>query len=181
MRRVTTYGKKVRQLRDAKPWTQEELTAIAGLQSVRTVQRVEKNETQSPETLRAIAAAFDVDVDALRTETAVPESRLIGAWLVTNNRDFLEAEEAHHWQMSCRSVLAPLEDEEREQVDHLLNDILADRECIDRFDPDLYESYIQQIQDPLFLSPEGKRLNPENLVKRELKPLLKKLGSDWEL
>jgi integrase len=30
--------------------------------------------------------------------------------------------------------------------------------------------------EPLFLSPEGKRLNPENLVKRELKPLLKKLG-----
>jgi len=122
MRRVTTYGEKVRQFREEKSWTQEELTERAGLQSVRTVQRVEKNETQSPETLRAIAAAFNVDVDALRTERAVPESRLIGTWLVSNNREFPEVEEAHQWQMSYRSVLAPLEDEGREKVDHLLDD-----------------------------------------------------------
>lgn len=30
--------------------------------------------------------------------------------------------------------------------------------------------------EPLFLSPDGKRLHPENLVKRKLRPLLKKLG-----
>ena len=30
--------------------------------------------------------------------------------------------------------------------------------------------------EPLFLSPEGMRLHPENLVKRKLKPLLKQLG-----
>jgi integrase len=30
--------------------------------------------------------------------------------------------------------------------------------------------------EPLFLSPDGKRLHPENLVKRKLRPLLKELG-----
>lgn len=30
--------------------------------------------------------------------------------------------------------------------------------------------------EPLFLSPDGKRLHPENLVNRKLRPLLKKLG-----
>jgi integrase len=30
--------------------------------------------------------------------------------------------------------------------------------------------------DPLFLSPEGRRLNPDNFVKRALKPVLEKLG-----
>lgn len=30
--------------------------------------------------------------------------------------------------------------------------------------------------DPLFLSPEGERLDPDNFVKRELKPVLEKLG-----
>lgn len=30
--------------------------------------------------------------------------------------------------------------------------------------------------DPLFLSPEGQRLDPDNFVKRELKPVLEKLG-----
>jgi transcriptional regulator with XRE-family HTH domain len=149
MRRVITYGERVRELREEKAWTQEHLTDIAGLQSVRTVQRVEKNETQSAETLRAIAAAFDVDVNTLRRERAIPESRLIGTWLVTHNREFLQVEEAHHWQMSYRNVLAPLDDQESQVVDHLLNDIFADRECIDRFDSDLYQSYVQSIQEPL--------------------------------
>ena len=34
----------------------------------------------------------------------------------------------------------------------------------------------RKADEPLFLSPEGKRLHPENLVKRELKPILEKLG-----
>ena len=34
----------------------------------------------------------------------------------------------------------------------------------------------RETSEPLFLSPDGKRLDPENLVKRKLKPLLKKLG-----
>ena len=35
--------------------------------------------------------------------------------------------------------------------------------------------------EPLFLSPEGMRLHPENLVKRKLKPLLKQLGLEGGL
>ena len=35
--------------------------------------------------------------------------------------------------------------------------------------------------EPLFLSAEGKRLHPENLVKRKLKPLLKQLGLEGGL
>ena len=35
--------------------------------------------------------------------------------------------------------------------------------------------------EPLFLSAEGMRLHPENLVKRKLKPLLKKLGLEGGL
>ncbi len=149
MKRIVTYGERIRALREEKAWTQEDLTAAAGIESVRTVQRVEKNETRRPETLRAIAAAFDVDVNNLLTERAIPESRLIGTWLVTSNREFLQAEEANHWQMSSRSVVAPLTEEGLQQVDQLLTEIFADRDCIDRLDCDLYESYVQSIQEPL--------------------------------
>jgi len=149
MKRIITFGERIRELREERAWTQEDLTAAAGIESVRTVQRVEKNQTRSPETLRAIAGAFNVDVNALRIERAIPESRLIGTWLVTTNREYLKAEEAHHWQMSYRSVLAPLEDEDSQVVDRLLNDIFTDRECIDRFDSYLYDCYIQSIQEPL--------------------------------
>ncbi len=36
-------------------------------------------------------------------------------------------------------------------------------------------------EEPLFLSAEGMRLHPENLVKRKLKPLLKRLGLEGGL
>jgi transcriptional regulator with XRE-family HTH domain len=72
MKKVVSYGERIRELREKKAWTQEDLTEFAGLESVRTVQRVEKNQTRSPETLRAIAGAFNVDVNAMRIERAVP-------------------------------------------------------------------------------------------------------------
>src|SRR5215467_4669675 len=34
----------------------------------------------------------------------------------------------------------------------------------------------RNVDEPLFLSKEGKRMEPDNLVKRHLKPILKKLG-----
>jgi integrase len=33
-------------------------------------------------------------------------------------------------------------------------------------------------EEPLFLSREGRRLHPDNFIKRQLKPILKKLGLD---
>jgi transcriptional regulator with XRE-family HTH domain len=42
MRRVITYGERVRELREEKASTQEQLTDVAGLQSVRSVQSVER-------------------------------------------------------------------------------------------------------------------------------------------
>jgi transcriptional regulator with XRE-family HTH domain len=50
----------VQTLRLKKGWTQEQLALVAGL-SVRTVQRIERGETASAESLKALAAAFDVD------------------------------------------------------------------------------------------------------------------------
>ncbi len=61
-----TTGDRIRALRSTKAWSQEEL-ALAADVGVRTVQRVESGETPSPETLKALAAALDVDVAALKT------------------------------------------------------------------------------------------------------------------
>jgi transcriptional regulator with XRE-family HTH domain len=78
------YGKKVRQQREERAWTQEQLAATADI-DVRTVQRVEKDQTKkNPETIQAIAGALNVDVESLRTTRLIPETRLTGTWLVTN-------------------------------------------------------------------------------------------------
>jgi transcriptional regulator with XRE-family HTH domain len=149
MRKEVSFGSKIRELRERRAWTQEHLAEVAGIESVRTVQRVENNETQKAETLQAIAAAFDVGVQDLRTERAIPEYRMIGTWLVSSYRQFVNVEEAHNWQMSCRSVLGPLENEEHRSVNDILKRVFSDRECISRLDPELWDCYLEQVQEPL--------------------------------
>ena len=58
-------AKNVKRLRDMKHWTQQHLADASGAQ-LRTVQRVEKGEGASLDTLGALAAAFDVTIDLLR-------------------------------------------------------------------------------------------------------------------
>jgi transcriptional regulator with XRE-family HTH domain len=60
-------GKNVRQLRESRHWTQQHLADIAGI-VLRTVQRVEKGEGASVETLYALSNAFDVSIDVLQTD-----------------------------------------------------------------------------------------------------------------
>ena len=63
---------RVKAERTRRAWSQEHLAAAAGL-SLRTVQRVENAGSAAPETLRALAAVFEVDLAVLRTPAAPPE------------------------------------------------------------------------------------------------------------
>jgi transcriptional regulator with XRE-family HTH domain len=54
----------VRKLRLQRGWTQEDLARFAGL-SVRSVQRVERGQPGSLETMKALAAVFESDVATL--------------------------------------------------------------------------------------------------------------------
>ncbi len=51
---------KIRQLREARGWSQEHLAEVAGL-SARTVQRIEAEGNASPESRMALAAALGID------------------------------------------------------------------------------------------------------------------------
>jgi transcriptional regulator with XRE-family HTH domain len=55
----------VQTLRLQKGWTQEQLALISGV-GVRTIQRIERGQTASDETLKSLAAAFDLDFQALK-------------------------------------------------------------------------------------------------------------------
>ncbi len=57
-------GKLIKELRIKRGWTQAQLSEISGL-SERTIQRFEKGTKAALETLRALAAAFDITVDEL--------------------------------------------------------------------------------------------------------------------
>ncbi|EOC1311427.1 helix-turn-helix domain-containing protein [Cronobacter turicensis] len=55
---------RIRALRLARAWSQEQLAELSAI-SVRTIQRIEKGEPPSLETLSALAAVFETRVEAL--------------------------------------------------------------------------------------------------------------------
>lgn len=55
----------VKKLRLQRGWSQEQLSQFSGL-SVRTIQRVEKGQSPSLESLKSLAAVFEVNVDELQ-------------------------------------------------------------------------------------------------------------------
>lgn len=61
----TAVGNNVKALREKRAWSQEHLAAVAGT-SARTVQRIERGEPASVDTLMALAQALDVTIDVLR-------------------------------------------------------------------------------------------------------------------
>lgn len=63
--RKYSYAAKVKTMREERGWSQEHLAAVSDV-SVRTIQRIETGRPASFETLKAIAAAIDVDVRELR-------------------------------------------------------------------------------------------------------------------
>jgi transcriptional regulator with XRE-family HTH domain len=62
-------SEKLKSLRDEQPWSQDELATAAGL-SLRTIQRAEREGVASLQTVKAIAAALNVDSSALRIPAA---------------------------------------------------------------------------------------------------------------
>ena len=64
---LTADSPKIKRWREERHWSQEHLADIAGI-GVRTVQRIERGDQASRESLMALAAAFNVDVTALTSD-----------------------------------------------------------------------------------------------------------------
>lgn len=75
---------RLKQLRAAKGWSQEQLSSICNL-DLRTIQRVESRGTASLETMRALAAGFSVPIEELTEtiETAPAQNKVIASVLQT--------------------------------------------------------------------------------------------------
>jgi transcriptional regulator with XRE-family HTH domain len=63
----------IQKLRLQRGWSQEQLAEVAGL-SVRTIQRIERGQTPSAESLKALAAVLEVDFGALREAHMTPSA-----------------------------------------------------------------------------------------------------------
>src|SRR6266849_4099890 len=147
MKKEFRYGKKIKEMREARAWTQEQLAEAADIET-RTVQRVEKDLTKNPETLQAIAGAFNVDLGSLRTTWLIPESWLEQAHFVDSHERFISVEEKYRRHAYTRAILAPLNKAGRKRVDDLLDQIFADRELIEPDERELWKCYVGQTEEP---------------------------------
>ena len=59
----------VKSLRQKRNWSQEQLAQLSGL-NIRTIQRVEKGESVGLETLKSLAAVFEIDVSLLKNKNS---------------------------------------------------------------------------------------------------------------
>jgi transcriptional regulator with XRE-family HTH domain len=73
---ITLDAAKLRRLREDRHWSQEHLAELAGV-GVRTVQRIENGEKSSNESLKALAAAFNIDASDLTENTNAKAEKLI--------------------------------------------------------------------------------------------------------
>jgi len=66
----------VHKLRLQRGWSQQQLAELTGL-SVRTVQRIERGQAASLESLKSLAAVFEIDVASLQAEPdMIPDPKL---------------------------------------------------------------------------------------------------------
>jgi len=71
-----TDSAKIKRWREERHWSQEHLADLAGI-GLRTVQRIEKGEPASRETMTALAAAFNVDVMALAVDPETEAEKIV--------------------------------------------------------------------------------------------------------
>jgi transcriptional regulator with XRE-family HTH domain len=68
----------IKKIRIPKGWSQEQLSQFSGL-SVRTIQRIERGHNAGLESLKCIAAAFDMDISRLQKENKNEEKLFLGS------------------------------------------------------------------------------------------------------
>lgn len=80
---------RLKELRNSRQWSQEQLSQLSGL-NLRTIQRLESGAKISTESLRALAAVFEVPADTLLVGEPAPSQPAVNAVKdgVTHGLDF---------------------------------------------------------------------------------------------
>lgn len=147
MKTEIRYGKRIKELRQERGWTQEHLASITGV-DVRTIQRVEKDVTKGNEALMAIASAFGLTVGELGRKYWVAESMPLRALAIRKAFDFAEAirRASHFYSYRTFGELRP---EVEAAAQPLIEEIFADIWAMSPDEPELLRSWCQSVEEPL--------------------------------
>lgn len=83
----------VKKLRLQQCWSQEQLSECSGL-SVRTIQRIERGQQASLESLKSLAAVFQIDINELQTEKVMNKPIAENAQILNNYQVSIEEKKA---------------------------------------------------------------------------------------
>jgi transcriptional regulator with XRE-family HTH domain len=148
MKTEIRYGKRIKEARLARGWTQEHLAEIADI-TPRTVARIEKEEVRGSESLMAIAAAFEVELRELATVVRIPEAKTLRSLLIRQPEDLQIAFSRASHSGLYRTLLLPMRDDYQERAEKLLEMIFCDLQYLSPDESDIVRSWVGAAKEPL--------------------------------
>lgn len=83
----------VKKLRLQQSWSQEQLSQFSGL-SVRTIQRIERGQQASLESIKSLAAVFQIDINELQPEQVMDKQEYTNTQTLSPNQVSIEEKKA---------------------------------------------------------------------------------------
>jgi transcriptional regulator with XRE-family HTH domain len=148
MKTEIRYGKRIKEERQKRGWTQEHLAAVAGI-APRTVARIEKGEVQGLDSLMAIAAAFEMELRQLAQTFGIAEAKPLRSLVIRRAEDLhIAVNRAYHSGLH-RTVMLPLRADLEERAEELLQAVFCDLPYMSPDESDLLTSWVQSAKGPL--------------------------------
>jgi transcriptional regulator with XRE-family HTH domain len=148
MKTEIRYGRRVKEERLKKGWTQEHLAEVADV-TVRTVARIEKGEVQGLESLMAIAAAFDMELGKLGQVFRIAEAKPLRSLMIQRAEDLpIALNRAYHSGL-YRPMLLPMRTDLQERAEELLETIFSDLQYLSPDEPEVVGSWVQSVKEPI--------------------------------
>jgi transcriptional regulator with XRE-family HTH domain len=148
MKTAIRYGKRIKEARLLRGWTQEHLAEIADI-ATRTIARVEKDEVRGQESLMAIAAALETELRDLATFIRIAEAKPLRSLLIRQPDDLHVAFNRAHHSGLYRTLLMPIRDDYRERAEELLETIFSDLQYLSPDESDIVRSWVCAAREPM--------------------------------
>jgi transcriptional regulator with XRE-family HTH domain len=148
MKTEIRYGKRIKEERQKRGWTQEHLAGVAGI-TPRTIARIEKDEVQGLESLMAIGGAFEMELRELAQTFRIAEAKPLRSLLIRRAEDLRVAFNRAHHSGLYRTMLIPLHNDLAERAEELLEAIFSDLQYLSPDELDVMRSWIESAKEPL--------------------------------
>ena len=148
MKTEIRYGKRVKEERLKRGWTQEHLAEVADV-TVRTIARIEKDEAQGLESLMAIASAFEQELGKLAQVFRIAEAKPLRSLMIRRAEDLQIAFNRANHSGLYRPMLLPMRTDLQERAEELLETIFSDLQYLSPDEHEVMRSWVKSVIEPV--------------------------------